>query len=684
MGSIGPSRHLRIGVDVGGTNTDAIVLDLNESHKPNRGVLASHKAPTTRDVTDGIEDAVGSVLAQTGCASEVSCLIIGTTHFLNAVIENDARRLSRVAVIRLSKSYTKDIPPFSDFPPQLAKLLNGYHSYIDGGLHIDGAQEAPVREDQVLEECDKIAAMGIKSVVISGIFSPVDSHFHQEQHVRRIMQQRLPDVDIVCSSEVSNLGLLERENASILNASILSFARRTIKSFRQAMKRLGLQCSLFISQNDGTVIDAAAAAALPIKTFSSGPTNSMRGAAFLGLGDRSEAERQSTIVVDVGGTTTDCGVLLPSGFPRVSSAYVTVAGVTINFPMPAIESIGLGGGSLIREQDGEFKVGPDSVGYELTTKARVFGGDVLTTTDIAVAGGLDIGDRSRVSDVGPETVAGVQTKMKKMLERVIDRLKLTPAPLPVILVGGGSIICPTELEGVSEVIVPNFHSVANAVGAAISRVCGTVDSIYSTDDGTVSELLEDAKVKAIEKAVLAGAEPSTVTVVEIDTIPVTYVAGQIRIVVKAVGDLSVAFVAKVQSQTDEEAAVTVEETLKADASDTVNEVARLDFDTYKPRVVRNAKGVPEWWVSETDLEWIRDGCYILGCAGGGSPKSEYLKLRDQLRAGHHVRVIDNSSLDKDAVIYCKYTTLAPFSRLTSHRGRHDGLAGSVQRATELW
>jgi N-methylhydantoinase A/oxoprolinase/acetone carboxylase beta subunit len=152
-----------------------------------------------------------------------------------------------------------------------------------------------------------IKQKGIEAVVISGVFSPIDDHFKQEHHVREIIRRELPGVDVICSSEVSNIGFLERENASILNASILKFARKTIKGFRAAMKRLDLHCALYLTQNDGTLIDAPSAASLPIRTFSSGPTNSMRGAAYLGLSDFSQVgKKTSTIVVDVGGTTTVC------------------------------------------------------------------------------------------------------------------------------------------------------------------------------------------------------------------------------------------------------------------------------------------------------------------------------------------------------------------------------------------
>ncbi|RVX70342.1 hypothetical protein B0A52_05841 [Exophiala mesophila] len=658
MGSIRSQHSLRIGVDVGGTNTDAVILDLDAVDQPNRGVLAFHKTPTTSpNVTDGIETAVGKVLSQIGNGvSNVSCLIIGTTHFLNAVIERDSRRLSKVGVIRLSKSFTRDIPPFSDVPEDLTQLLNGYCGYIDGGLHIDGSEEAPIQKDQVLKECDAIEKLGLKAVVISGVFSPIDKHFEQEILVRKIMQERLPHVDFVCSSEVSNIGLLERENASILNASILSFARRTIHGFRAAMKRLGLSCPLFISQNDGTVIDSVSAASLPIKTFSSGPTNSMRGAAYLGLGyGRKNEERVSTIVIDVGGTTTDCGVLLPSGFPRAASAYVDVAGVTMNFPMPHLASIGLGGGSIVRRHDSDVSVGPDSVGYQLTSRAKVFGGDELTTTDIAVAAGQNIGDPSKVKDLDADLIRRTQLKIKRMLENVIDRLKLTPAPLPVLLVGGGSIVCPLELEGVSEVIVPKFHAVANAVGAAIARVCGTVDTIYVTQDMTLSEALEHAKEQAIAKAVDAGADADTVTVVDVETLPIPYVAGQIRVIVKAVGDLSTDYISSSKNLADAE-----EESIRDDGDNSAKpesvaapkSLDRFNFDTYRPQIVNNAAlGRNEWVLSETDIQWIRDGCYILGCAGGGSPKAEYLKLRDQIRNGRTVRIIDSSSLPETALIY---------------------------------
>lgn len=221
---------------------------------------------------------------------------------------------------------------------------------------------------------------------------------------------------------VGHIGLLERENASILNASILAFAQRTIKGFQNAIRALELPCPLFLTQNDGTLTSALAAARLPIRTFASGPTNSMRGAAFLaGLEERIPSHHtKPIIVIDIGGTTTDVGVLLPSGFPRQAAALIEVGGVRTNFTMADVQSIGLGGGSFVRKSGTTVTVGPDSVGHNLTRDALVFGGKVLTATDVVIASGrADVG-RGK-PDVNPGLVSDAMEVVKRKLERIIDK-----------------------------------------------------------------------------------------------------------------------------------------------------------------------------------------------------------------------------------------------------------------------
>ena len=113
----------------------------------------------------------------------------------------------------------------------------------------------------------------------------------------------IPGIQTSISKQVANYGLLERENATILNASLLPFASTTVRGFQTAARKMGLPCPFFVTGNDGTLLTLSQAARLPIKTFSSGPTNSMRGANFLAQLSDKKARRETALVVDIGGTT---------------------------------------------------------------------------------------------------------------------------------------------------------------------------------------------------------------------------------------------------------------------------------------------------------------------------------------------------------------------------------------------
>ncbi|KAH9818123.1 Hydantoinase A-domain-containing protein [Teratosphaeria destructans] len=630
-----PRPFARIGVDVGGTNTDAVIIDPSRQQSENRGLLAHFKTPTTPDVTAGIETAVRTVLEKSGLpASSIASATVGTTHFINAVVEQDARRLRRVAILRLSKSFLREVPPFSEFPAGLTSIIRGYVGYVDGGLHIDGSEEAPVVESQVVERCAEIKRLGLTAVVVVGCFSPIDEVFKQEDRVRDIVLRELPDADVIVSHEVANIGLLERENASILNAAILRYAKRTVKGFRRAMKALNLTCPLFLTQNDGTLLDSESAANIPIRTFSSGATNSMRGAAYLAGLETSNANKTSAIVT---------GVSVRHG-----------GGVRVNYSMPHLHSVGLGGGSIVRQENGRVTVGPDSVGHYLTRDALVFGGEVTTASDVAVAAGrLEMGDRAAVSSLAPELVAQAQDRIKKLLEGAIDVIKTSPEPLPVLLVGGGAVLAPDELEGAAELQRPPFHDVANAVGAAISKVGGVVDIIQSVADQPVLQAVEHAKQLAIQRAIDAGAIKDSILIAELESIPVTYVANQLRTIVKAVGELDITSAPSLlDDDSSQDADEMEDEAAKSFTATKVFDEPPADPSTYRPTIVKNADtGVKEWIISETDLEYLADGCYVLGCAGGGSPNASRIQLRDMVRQGYKLRCVDASALKDDAVVY---------------------------------
>jgi N-methylhydantoinase A/oxoprolinase/acetone carboxylase beta subunit len=510
---------VRIGIDVGGTNTDAVLMD-------GKTVVSETKTPTTPDVTDGITTALKTLVEATGLdVAQVDGVMIGTTHFTNAVVEG--KRLQETACIRLGLPATVCLPPMVDWPDELREVVGGHYYLAHGGHEFDGREISPFDPDEIRGIAEQIKEKGINAIAISSVFSPVNVTF--EEQTAEIVKEVIPDANITLSSSIGRIGLLERENAAIMNACLRELALKTVAGFKNALQEMNITAPFYISQNDGTLMNADFAADYPVLTFASGPTNSMRGAAFLsGLKD--------AIVIDVGGTTTDIGVL-QHGFPRVAALAVDIGGVRTNFRMPDTYSFGLGGGSLV--QADPLKVGPQSVGYELTTKGKVFGGDTLTTTDIVVAGGhVDIGDKAQVASVNGELVKAVEDEIEEMVNIAVDRMKTSASAVPVIIVGGGSILIQRDVAGASEMVKPDHFSVANAIGAAIAQVGGECDRIFSLAELSREDALAQAKQEATDRAVNAGADAGTVEIMEVEEVPLAYLPGNAtRIMVKAVGDL---------------------------------------------------------------------------------------------------------------------------------------------------
>ena len=244
------------------------------------------------------------------------------------------------------------------------------------------------------------------------------------------------------------------------------------------------------------------------------------------------------MVIDVGGTTSDVGMLM-NGFPRRSGIEVEIGGVLTNFRMPDVLAIGLGGGSHVEEQGN--KLGPLSVGHELTKKARCFAGEILTATDIACsAGHIDFGRADLLADIDTTVIDTAMATMFDMYSGVVDRMKTSPDPLPLIAVGGGSFLIPDDLPGITEVIRPDYADVANAVGAAIGKIGAEAEIVYSRGDQGRSTAHDEVRRQAIKRAIAAGAEEATIEITEVDEIPISYLEDPIvRLRVKAVGEMKI-------------------------------------------------------------------------------------------------------------------------------------------------
>ena len=304
----------RIGVDVGGTNTDAVILDENLS------IITSVKSPTTEKSIDGVLASVQKVLAQSGVdPARISTVTLGTTHCTNAIVQR--KSLSKVGVIRIGGPATSAVPPFEGWPADLRETVETTSVIVNGGHEFNGREIAGLDETAIRDVCEDMRG-NVDAVAIIGVFSPVVRD--HEERAADIVREVL-GVPMSLSHEVGSVGLLERENATILNAALIHTLESMVTGLETALQRLGIRARLFLGQNDGTLMQLDFALRFPVYTIGSGPTNSIRGAAHL-------SGMQDALVVDVGGTTSDIGVLV-AGFPRQSSHATTIRGIRTNFRM---------------------------------------------------------------------------------------------------------------------------------------------------------------------------------------------------------------------------------------------------------------------------------------------------------------------------------------------------------------
>jgi N-methylhydantoinase A/oxoprolinase/acetone carboxylase beta subunit len=448
-----PPVELRLGLDVGRTNADAAVMDT-------RGrVLAKAKAPVTGDLRADLGAAVRAAI-QNGQLDPASIarVMLGT-HGRSSLL---AQELKRVAVLRIGSPLTHALPPLTGWPADLRARVSAGEAVVRGGAEYDGRPSAALDEDEIARFLGMVAGYA-ESVAITSVFSPVapDQELAAAELVRRELG---PSTHVSLSHEIGTIGLLERENATALNGALAGSMEGSAAALDGALDSQGVDAETFVTQNDGTLMTLHEALRFPVLTIGSGPASAMRGAAYL-------SGVQDGLVVDVGGSCTDVGVVL-GGAPRESAGVPRIAGVRVACWMPDVRTLPFGGDSLGRQA----------------------------------------------------------------LADCVDRAKAELESPPLVAVGGGSALVPGDLRGVGEVMHPPDREVACAIGAATAHVSGHAECICSGDPDKRKAALEEVRASACARAVRAGADPTAVTVVQIEEVPLTYMADPaIRIRVKAAG-----------------------------------------------------------------------------------------------------------------------------------------------------
>ncbi len=518
------NKSLRIGIDVGGTNTDLVLLDRKNT------VLLSTKITAQKGVFQGIQQALALAFNKLKeQKANLDCICIGTTHATNALLEG--KNLLKIGVLRIGSTMKKALPPAYTFPKHLQSLICGVKT-IRGGHYIDGRKIEPL----VLEEAEiaisDLIKFGAQGIAICGTFSPL--YPEQENLIAQYIQKKHPTIAITCSHVVGGIGFLSRENSTICNTALQKILRETFEYLQTYIQRTyNTTCPLYFVQNNGTTISFEEAFTNPITTIAAGPANSLMGGSLL------QQEYPNAIIVDIGGTSTDIGCI-KDGHPKQSFNGNAIGGITLSTTMADLISLSIGGGSVItfNKNYENILIGPDSIARALPEKAMAFGGSTLTLFDCAVKMNLIPELSEQTVSISPMLADKVLFHTAEVIVKQLKQLQLQVPNAPIIVVGGSSFLAHylQKLQPKEKYIIPKQGATANAFGAACARISGSIDETVSLQNQETA--IERLAQKAIKKACAAGACPKTITIVSTEIIPYGYSTdAKARVLITAAGTI---------------------------------------------------------------------------------------------------------------------------------------------------
>ncbi|MBN9378188.1 MAG: hypothetical protein BGO14_05935 [Chlamydiales bacterium 38-26] len=514
------SKKYKIGIDIGGTNTDVVLIDYQSN------VVACAKTTTTKELNIGIKNGLKQVLEESRILREdIQGIFLGTTQIANAIHQRD--NIYKVGVIRIAGQRPDSIPSCFLWPDELKKSIYVDTVTINGGFECHGDPITPINPSEIRAAIKALQKKNIESLAVIGVYACMKPQ--HELLVKEIVQEMTKgELPISLSHQIGGGGFIERENSTILNAGLKKVMPYAFKNLNSVCNDLGIVCPIWITQNDGSVLDLSQAIEYPILTISAGPTNSFIGGTRL-------AEKEDAIVIDVGGTSTDVGIVR-KGIPRRCFNNSKIGGVTLNFPMPDVYSIALGGGSHVKITENKIHTGPISCGNQTFTQAVSFGGKQLTITDVALAlGCLELpGARPQNVNLAHKGCKAVMDEVIKRIYEVIAKIGPEERSLPIILIGGGSSLFPKNLLD-SRFMTPPYAHYANAYGAALATISATIDTVVSLEHR--QKVLEDIQEQAIQAAIQKGADYKSVRISDIQILPFHYLPNRMaRVIVNASGN----------------------------------------------------------------------------------------------------------------------------------------------------
>jgi N-methylhydantoinase A/oxoprolinase/acetone carboxylase beta subunit len=510
-----------IGIDIGGTHTDGVLLNAQGKS------LAYGKTTTTFPLHEGVKIMIAHLLKQTGAAPDsIKNVIMGTTHATNAILEG--KNLLKVGLLRLMIGQPRFPSPGFNWPSLLKDNVIGAYETCEGGYECDGRSSSKFHLQEVKDAVERLLEKGCEAISVVGTFSPLNGQ--QEQEAARIIQELAgTEFPISLSHQIGGIGLIERENAALLNSALKKVILEGFVCMKQALEQMNIHAQLWLTENNGSLLSLDEAIHFPIKTIGAGPTNSFIGASKLcGI--------QEAIVVDMGGTSTDIGIV-EGGYARSSLQAAAIGGISLHFSMPDMISLAIGGGSHVQFQGASFQVGPQSVARQLKNLSKVFGGPTLTLTDVGVAfGSLEIegGNKENIGLSNWEAQAIIKKACQQIYQSIL-RLRGKKHDMPVILVGGGAALMKPLIQDFGlNGWMPAEAAVANAYGAGLAEISSVVDKVVSLKER--EKVLNELKEQAKRQAIVKGADQNQIRIAGVTILPFAYTSDALaKVVITASG-----------------------------------------------------------------------------------------------------------------------------------------------------
>ena len=501
-----------IGIDMGGTHIDGVIIEEGR-------ITRSVKRPVDRsDLFGTIWQALRTLLdGQTPDAIER--IHLSTTVSTNAIVEGQAANVGVILQTGPGLKY-----PFDDLGPHV-------HD-VEGSIDHRGEIVSPLDPEALAAIGDSLKHSNVEALCAVTKFSTRNPEV--EQQIKEAFNNDYEEVTMGHSLS-GRLNFPRRVQTAYLNAGVAGVFRGFAKSVQEALEQEGIEAPVFILKADGGTVDLETAMARPVESILSGPAASFMGMRAL-FPDRAE----DAVLLDIGGTTTDIFFLV-DGLPVFEPHGIAIDGRKTLVRAVFSESVGLGGDSSVRIEDGAVKIGPERLG-----PAAGFGGHQATPTDALSVLGLMETDKPAAAlsaiealaaetDSAPEELAQriadqFCTAINQRIRQILDRLNSQPVytirellegqkitPRLVRVIGGpAAALSDTLSEHVGlPVVVPRNYEIANAVGAALAKPTAEL-SLHADTERRLLSIPELGVYESIDRSfTLAEAEQIALSHVQV-------------------------------------------------------------------------------------------------------------------------------------------------------------------------